>query len=125
MPTTTRRSTSTLGDWRVETLERVRRLILAADPAITEERKWKKATNPAGVPVWSCDGMICTGEMYKAAVKLTFLRGGALPDPAKLFTAGRAGGTRRAIDIHEGESLDPKAFTALIRAAVKLNRAED
>lgn len=118
-----KRSTSTLGDWRVETLERMRRLILEADPAMIEERKWKKATNPEGVAVWSHDGIVCTGEMYKAVAKLTFFRGASLPDPARLFNAGLAGGTRRAIDIKEGETVDANAFKALIRAAVKLNSA--
>ena len=118
----TKRPTSSLGDWRLETLERMRKLILEADPGMTEERKWKKATNLAGVPVWSHDGMICTGELYKKAVKLTFAHGATLPDPAHLFNAGLDGGTRRAIDIQEGEEVDAKAFKALIRAAVARNR---
>jgi hypothetical protein len=116
-----RRSTSTLGDWRVETLERMRKLILEADPGMTEERKWKKASNLAGVPVWSHNGMVCTGEIYKTAVKLTFAKGASLPDPTRLFNAGLDGGTRRAIDIREGEEIDAKAFKALIRAAVAQN----
>jgi hypothetical protein len=109
------------GDWRMETLERMRRLIFEADPAMAEERKWKKASNPAGVPVWSHDGIICTGELYKRAVKLTFMRGASLPDPSKLFNAGLDGGTRRAIDIPEGGKVDGSAFKRLIRAAVVLN----
>ena len=127
MPTKPRakRSSTTPGDWRVETLDRMRRLILEADPAMVEERKWKKATNPAGVAVWSHDGIVCTGEMYKGVAKLTFFRGASLPDPARLFNAGLAGGTRRAIDIREGETVDAKAFKALIRAAVKLNQTGD
>ena len=108
-------------DWRVATLERMRKLIRVADPKMTEERKWKKATNLAGVPVWSHDGIVCTGEMYKAKVKLTFVRGASLPDPAKLFNADDRGATRRAIDIAEGETVDARAFKALIKAAVKLN----
>jgi hypothetical protein len=120
MPTKPKTSRA-LGDWRVETLERMRRLILEADPGMIEERKWKKATNLAGVPVWSHHGMVCTGEMYKNAVKLTFAKGAALPDPAHLFNAGLDGGTRRAIDIQEGEEVDAKSFKALIRAAVALN----
>jgi len=109
------------GDWRAEVLRRVRRLILEADPAITEEVKWRKPSNPAGVPVWSRGGMICTGESYKAAVKLTFAKGASLPDPARLFNAGLDGNTRRAIDIREGGSLDEAAFKALVRAAVAHN----
>jgi hypothetical protein len=109
------------GDWRRDTLQRMRELVLAADPAIVEERKWAKASNPLGVPVWSRAGIVCTGETYKSAVKLTFARGASLPDPARLFNASLQGGTRRAIDIHEGESVDASAFQALVRAAVKKN----
>ena len=110
-----------LTDWRGATLTHLRKLILAADPGIVEEVKWKKPSNPAGVPVWSKDGMICTGETYKDKVKLTFARGAALDDPAGLFNASLDGSARRAIDIHEGDTIDEKAFKALIRAAVALN----
>ena len=110
-------------DWRAETLARVRALILEAAPGVVEEVKWRKPSNPAGVPVWSLEGIICTGETYKASVKLTFMRGAALPDPSRLFNAGGEGATRRAIDIREGSSLDEAAFQALIRAAVALNTA--
>src|SRR5919197_3293302 len=106
-----------LGDWRGETLSRMRELIKEADPEVVEEWKWKKATNP-GTPVWSHNGGICTGETYKSVVKLTFFRGASLKDPAKLFNASLEGNTRRAIDIHEGEEIDASAFKALIRAAV-------
>jgi hypothetical protein len=112
-----------LGDWRGAVLAKVRRLIHEADPAVVEEVKWRKPSNPSGVPVWEHDGMICTGELYKDKVKLTFARGAALDDPAGLFNAGFGGGTRRAIDIHEGNGLDKAAFKALIRAAVELNRS--
>jgi hypothetical protein len=111
-------------DWRKETLERMRSLILDAEPAMLEERKWKKASNAmAGVPVWSRDGIVCTGETYKNAVKLTFARGAALPDPSRLFNSSLEGNARRAIDIHEGETVNAGAFKALIRAAVDLNRS--
>lgn len=109
------------GDWRRETLARMRALIAEADPAMIEERKWAKASNPQGVPVWSHDGIVCTGETYKSAVKLTFARGASLADPSHLFNAGLGGGTRRAIDIHEGETVDATAFKALVRAAVEKN----
>jgi hypothetical protein len=108
-------------DWRAATLDRVRKLIREADPEATEEAKWKKAGNPAGVPTWSHDGIICTGEKYKDKVKLTFARGAALPDPARLFNSSLDAGTRRAIDIREGDKLNERALTALIRAAVALN----
>jgi hypothetical protein len=108
-----------LGDWRGETLARVRRIIRATDPAIVEEWKWR------GVPVWSRAGIVCTGETYKAAVKLTFAHGAALDDPAGVFNASLEGGTRRAIDIHEGESVDEAALAALVRAAVARNRAAE
>jgi len=109
-------------DWRVAALDRMRKLIEAADPDIVEERKWKKASNAmAGVPVWSHDGIVCTGETYKKAVKLTFAKGASLKDPARLFNSSLAGNARRAIDIPEGEEVDAAAFKALIREAVALN----
>ncbi|MGE3304661.1 MAG: DUF1801 domain-containing protein [Rhizobiaceae bacterium] len=107
-----------LGDWRGETLAQVRRLIHAADPDVVEEWKWR------GVPVWEHDGIICTGETYKAAVKLTFAKGASLSDPKKLFNASLDGNARRAIDIHEGEAIDGEALKALVRAAVALNAAK-
>jgi len=106
---------ATLDDWRGETLARVRALIHEADPEVVETWKWR------GVPVWEHAGILCTGETYKAAVKLTFAKGAALPDPTGLFNAGLDGGTRRAIDLPEGAALDPTAFKALIRAAIELN----
>src|SRR6478735_2119343 len=109
------------GDWREVTLARMRALILQAEPQIIEERKWRKPSNPAGVPVWSHNGIVCTGETYKNIVKLTFARGASLPDPAHLFNSSLEGGTRRAIDIREGESVDARAFKALIKAAVAEN----
>ena len=109
-----------LGDWRGKTLSRMRTLIKQADPDVVEEWKWVKATNP-GTPVWSHDGIICTGESYKSAVKLTFMKGASLDDPAGLFNSSLEGNARRAIDIKEGEALDPGAFQELIRAAVALN----
>ena len=99
----------------------MRALILAADPEMTEERKWIKPTNPSGVPVWSHDGIVCTGETYKNIVKLTFARGASLPDPSRLFNSSLEGNTRRAIDIHEGEQVDARAFKALVKAAVAQN----
>jgi hypothetical protein len=111
-------------DWRRATIARVRALIEEADPEATEEAKWKKAANPAGVPTWSHDGIICTGETYKDKVKLTFAQGAKLNDPAKLFNANDTGATRRAIDIHEGATLNEKAFKALIREAVALNTSK-
>jgi hypothetical protein len=111
-----------LGDWRGETLARVRSLIKEADPDVVEDVKWRKPSNSMrGVPVWSHDGIICTGETYKAAVKLTFANGAALDDPAGLFNSSLEGNVRRAIDIHEGDRIDEKALKALIRAAVALN----
>jgi hypothetical protein len=110
-------------DWREDTLARMRALILEADPGMEEERKWKKPSNPAGVPVWSHDGLVCTGETYKNAVKLTFARGAGLPDPSRLFNASLEGTTRRAIDIREGDKIDARAFKALVKAAVARNRA--
>jgi hypothetical protein len=111
-----------LGDWRGETLARLRKLIKEADPDVVEEVKWRKPSNPAGVPVWSHDGMICTGETYRDKVKLTFAYGASLDDPSKLFNSSLDGNTRRAIDIREGEKIDEQAFTALVRAAVAFNR---
>ena len=111
-----------LGDWRGETLARVRRLIRDADPEIREEWKWEKPSSP-GTPVWSHDGGVCTGESYKLVVKLTFFRGASLPDPRKLFNSSLEGNTRRAIDIREGEALDEAAFEELIRSAVAANSA--
>ena len=107
-----------LNDWRGETLARVRAIIQQADPDMVEEWKWR------GVPVWSHAGIICTGETYKTAVKMTFAKGAALDDPAHLFNASLEGNTRRAIDVHEGETLDEKALKALIRAAVVLNTSK-
>jgi hypothetical protein len=109
------------GDWRQAILDRIRKLIAEAVPGAVEERKWKKASNPAGVPVWSKDGMICTGETYRDKVKLTFAQGASLPDPHKLFNASLDAGTRRAIDIRQGDKLDASAFKALIRAATAHN----
>lgn len=109
-----------LGDWRGTTLSKLRSLIRQADPEVAEEWKWKKPTNP-GVPVWSHKGMICTGETYKSVVKLTFFKGASLDDPSGLFNSSLEGNTRRAIDFHEGDEIDEKAFVALIRAAVSLN----
>jgi hypothetical protein len=106
-----------LGDWRGETLGRMRRLIKEADPDVVEEWKWM------GTPVWAHDGIICTGETYKAVVKLTFIKGASLKDPGRLFNSSLAGNARRAIDIHEGEEVDTTAFKALIREAVALNRS--
>jgi hypothetical protein len=106
-----------LGDWRGEMLARIRKLIKAADPQVVEEWKWR------GVPVWYHDGMICTGETYKNVVKMTFAKGASLPDPAGLFNSSLDGNTRRGIDFHEGDKIDEKALTALIRAAVQLNGA--
>lgn len=111
------------GDWREAMLARVRALIVAADPDVVEEVKWRKPTNPDGVPVWSHDGIICTGETYRDKVKITFFRGASLPDPAGLFNAGFGGGTRRAIDLRQGDRIDEEAFRALIRAAVATNEA--
>jgi len=110
-----------LGDWRGDTLGRMRALIREADPDVVEEWKWAKQTSP-GTPVWSHDGIICTGETYKSVVKLTFARGASLKDPAGLFNASLEGNTRRAIDIREGERVDEAAFKALVREAVALNR---
>ena len=114
----------TSGDWREETLARMRALILQADPGMIEERKWRKPSNAmAGIPVWSHGGLVCTGETYKKVVKLTFARGASIPDPSGLFNASLEGGTRRAIDIQEGEKVDARAFKALVKAAVARNGA--
>src|SRR5262245_11099996 len=110
------------GDWRGQMLARMRALILDADPEIIEERKWRKPSNAmAGVPVWSHNGIVCTGETYKQVVKLTFARGASIPDPSRLFNSSLEGNTRRAIDIHEGEQVDSSAFKALVKAAVAQN----
>src|SRR5881396_3360576 len=109
-----------LGDWRGETLSRMRKLVNEADPDVVEEVKWVKATSP-GTPTWSHDGIICTGEPYKSVVKLTFAKGASLKDPAKLFNSSLEGNTRRAIDIHEGEKVDAGAFKRLVKAAVAQN----
>jgi hypothetical protein len=108
-------------DWRAKTLAEVRRLVHEADPNIVEERKWIKPSNPLGVPVWSHEGIVCTGETYKEVVKVTFARGAALDDPQRLFNSSLEGKTRRAIDIRQGEALDAEAFQALVRAAVAEN----
>lgn len=111
-----------MGGWREETLARMRALILEADPEMTEERKWKKASNAmAGVPVWSHNGIVCTGETYAKVVKLTFARGASIPDPSRLFNSSLEGNARRTIDIHEGEQVDARAFKALVKAAVAQN----
>ena len=111
-------------DWREEALARIRALIREADPEMIEERKWRKPSNAmAGVPVWSHNGIVCTGETYKKVVKMTFAKGASLEDPAGLFNASLDGNVRRAIDFHEGETLDERALKALIRAAVALNRS--
>ena len=111
-----------LGDWRGETLARVRTLIKQADPDVVEEVKWRKPSNSMlGVPVWEHEGILCTGETYRAAVKLTFARGAALQDPSGLFNSSLEGSVRRAIDIHEGDKIDETALKALVRAAVALN----
>jgi hypothetical protein len=110
-----------LDDWRGETLARIRALIKEADPDVVEEVKWQKANSPAGVPVWSHDGIICTGETYKSVVKTTFAKGASLADPSGLFNSSLEGNVRRAIDFREGEEIDEQAFKALIRAAVDLN----
>lgn len=110
-----------LGDWRGNLLADVRRLIMAADPQIVEEVKWRKPSNPSGVPVWSCSGIICTGEVYRDKVKLTFDKGAAIPDPKHLFNASLDGNARRAIDLREGDRLDEAAFKDLVKAAIAEN----
>lgn len=111
-------------DWRAATLDQARRLITEASPEAVEERKWKKPTNPAGVPTWSAGGIICTGETYKDKVKLTFAQGAALPDPTGLFNASLEGKTRRAIDLFEGDTLAEEPFKTLVKAAVEWNCGE-
>jgi hypothetical protein len=115
------KGTAEIGDWRVETLSRLRSLILEAVPEMAEERKWVKQSNPAGVPVWSHNGIVCTGETYKDKVKLTFAKGASIPDPSGLFNSSLEGNARRAIDIHEGEQVDAGAFKARVTAAVAQN----
>ncbi|HEX8448421.1 MAG TPA: DUF1801 domain-containing protein [Allosphingosinicella sp.] len=112
-----------LGDWRGDVLARVRALIREADPEVVEGVKWRKPTNPAGVPVWEHEGLVCTGEIYRDQVKLTFARGAALDDPGGLFNSSLDGNTRRAIDIREGDEVDGEALKALVRAAVAENVA--
>ena len=112
-----------LGDWRGETLARVRGIIREADPDVVEEWKWAKATSP-GTPVWSHDGIICTGETYKSVVKMTFAKGASLEDPWGLFNSSLEGNTRGAIDVHEGEEIDEEAFKDLVRGAVALNESK-
>ena len=113
-----------LDDWRGETLARVRALIKLADPEVIEEVKWRKPSNPHGVPVWEHDGIICTGETYKSYVKLTFAKGASIADPSGLFNASLEGNMRRAIDLHEGDKINEKTFKTLIRAAVALNTSK-
>lgn len=113
-----------VGDWRGDVLARVRRIIKQADPGVVEAVKWRKPSSPMGVPVWECEGIICTGETYKDKVKLTFAKGASLADPAGLFNASLDGNVRRAIDIYEGDKIDAKALKALVRAAVALNRSK-
>ena len=110
-----------LGDWRGAVLAKVRRLIREADPEVTEDVKWRKPSNPAGVPVWECGGIICTGETYADKVKLTFARGASIDDPSMLFNSSLGGGTRRAIDIREGDEIDETAFKTLVREAIAVN----
>ena len=110
-----------LSDWRGEALARMRKLIREADPEVVETVKWRKPSNPGGVPVWEHTGILCTGEVYNGYVKLTFARGASLEDPARLFNAGSGGGTRRAIDIREGDAVDEEAFKALVREGVAQN----
>lgn len=119
-----KRSRTKSVDWRAATLARIRALIEEAAPNAVEERKWKKPSNPKGVPTWSHDGILCTGETYKDKVKLTFARGASLKDPSKLFNASLDAGTRRTIDIREGDKLDERAFKALIKEAVALNQTK-
>ena len=112
-------------NWRSETLARIRTLIKQADPEVVEEVKWRKPSNPDGVPLWSHDGMICTGETYRDKVKLTFAYGASLADPKRLFNSSLDGNTRRAIDFHEGEKIDEEALKALIKEAVARNIAKN
>ncbi|HEX5212696.1 MAG TPA: DUF1801 domain-containing protein [Pseudolabrys sp.] len=113
-----------LGDWRGAMLARLRRLIKEADPDVVEEVKWRKPSNPLGVPVWEHAGIVCTGETYKAAVKLTFANGASLADPSRLFNSSLDGNVRRAIDFHEGDTVNEKALKVLVRAAVDFNRSK-
>jgi hypothetical protein len=117
------RKIDALGDWRGRMLARLRALIKEADPDVVEEVKWRKPSNPSGVPVWSHGGIICTGETYRDKVKLTFAKGAALADPSHLFNASLDGGTRRSIDLYEGDDIDDQAFKALVRAAAAHNGA--
>src|SRR5207302_5685702 len=122
MPGKAKPKAKDVGDWRAETLARMRALILEADPEMIEERKWRKPSNAmAGVPVWSHHGIVCTGETYAKVVKLTFAQGASIPDPSRLFNSSLEGDTRRAIDIREGEQVDATAFQALVKAAVAQN----
>ncbi len=120
----TNATSNDLPDWRSELLACIRALIQQADPEVVEEIKWRKPSNPAGVPVWSHGGILCTGETYKSTVKLTFAQGASLPDPSGLFNASLEGNTRRAIDLREGDTLDETAFAELIRAAVAWNLSQ-
>ena len=113
-----------LGDWRGEALAAIRKIIRQACPDVVETVKWRKPSNPMGVPVWECAGIICTGESYKSAVKMTFAHGARLKDPAKLFNASLDGNVRRAIDVHEGDKIDAAALKALIREAASFNKAK-
>ncbi|MBE7194430.1 MAG: DUF1801 domain-containing protein [Gordonia polyisoprenivorans] len=112
-----------MSDWREDTVDSIRSLILGIDDGIVEERKWKKPSNPDGVPTFSCDGLICTLETYKDKVKVTFAKGASLPDPTNVFNASLDAGTRRAVDIKQTDTLNPNAFAALVEAAVALNRS--
>ena len=116
---------SELDDWREKKLSQIRALIKQADPEVVEEWKWRKPSHPAGVPVWSHQGPICTGETYKSVVKLTFFKGASLKDPSGLFNSSLEGNIRRAIDFHEDDEIDEKAFATLIRAAVSLNESSN
>src|SRR5262245_46959043 len=121
--TPTQASVEAPADWRGDLLSRLRALIMEADPEMTEERKWRKASNPAGVPTWSHNGLVCTGETYKNVVKTTFAKGASLADPSGLFNSSLEGNTRRAIDFREGDKLDEEALKALIRDALALNKS--
>ncbi|MEH3155424.1 MAG: DUF1801 domain-containing protein [Gordonia paraffinivorans] len=112
-----------MSDWREDTVDSIRTLILGVDDEIVEERKWKKPSNPDGVPTFSCDGLICTLETYKDKVKVTFVKGASLPDPANVFNASLDAGTRRAVDIKQTDTLNPNAFAAIVEAAIALNRS--
>jgi hypothetical protein len=112
-----------VSDWRTETVERLRGLVLGAEPGMAEEAKWRKASNPDGVPTFSCDGLVCTLETYRDKVKVTFARGASVEDPTGLFNASLDAGTRRAVDLHEGDVLDEDSFVRLVRAAVARNRS--